>query len=61
MAEIFLCVLDDIQMGSAKGFEIQDEERMPRSLFVVHDTNNKYYAYRNSCPHTSSPLDWMPN
>ena len=20
-----------------------------------------FYAYRNHCPHTGSPLDWMPN
>lgn len=23
--------------------------------------NDKFYAYRNHCPHIGSPLDWLPN
>jgi nitrite reductase/ring-hydroxylating ferredoxin subunit len=26
--------------------------------FVVH-FDGQYYAYRNSCPHTGAPLDWV--
>jgi len=31
-----------------------------KEIFVVFK-NDDYFVYGNSCPHTGSPLDWMPD
>lgn len=51
-----LCRLEDITDGEGRRFEKGDEE----NIFVVRQ-GDRVYGYVNSCPHASSPLDWMEN
>lgn len=54
-----LCHLDDIEDGSARGFEIFEHgETLP--VFIVRQGLD-IYAYRNSCPHTGVNLEWLPD
>ena len=54
---IFICHLKDITDPGSRGFNVKfnDEEI---NGFVVHK-DGLFFAYRNSCPHTGSPLDWV--
>ena len=52
-----LCKLSDIPEGGSKGFELESVEGTTE-YFVVRK-GSKVYAYENSCPHTSAPLDWI--
>jgi nitrite reductase/ring-hydroxylating ferredoxin subunit len=58
-ASIPLCELDDIPDGGARGFQYRSETD-PFDLFVVR-RESRLFAYRNSCPHTGGPLDWVPD
>ncbi len=40
--------------GETRNIELQEEG------FAICK-GGEVYAYRNHCPHTGSPLDWMPN
>lgn len=51
--EHWLCGADDIAVGTAKGFAINDER-----LLVVN-TGGQLLAYRNRCPHLKIPLEWQ--
>ena len=57
MASIELCTLDDIEDGGSRGFSI-DTPQGCSELFVVR-TGKSVFAYRNRCPHTGGPLDWV--
>ena len=59
MASIELCALNDIDTPGSRGFSI-DTRQGCDELFVVR-TGKAVFAYRNSCPHTGGPLDWVPN
>lgn len=53
----FLCNLDALEEPGSLGFELDGDDG---GLFVVrHDSG--IFAYRNSCPHTGAPLDWLPD
>ena len=39
------------------GFEVEHHGDTIEGFLVLHD--GQFYAYRNSCPHTGSPLDWV--
>ena len=57
--------LDDIPDGEGLGFSLGEEEAGPlsgghRDIFVVRQ-GDAVVAYANSCPHLSSPLDWVEN
>jgi len=54
-----LCHLDDLDDPGSRGFEAA-QAGTPWDLFVVR-RDNAVYAYRNSCPHTGAPMDWMPH
>ncbi len=54
-----LCRLEEIEDGGAKGFDLGSEET-PLEIFLVRQ-GPRVFAYRNSCPHTGSPLDWAPD
>ncbi len=57
--DLIICTLADLPDGSAKGFEIlEGSKKIP--IFITRKGNN-IYAYQNSCPHTGSPLDWVPD
>lgn len=54
-----LCRVDDIEEPGAKGFEFE-EAGSKYNLFVVRK-DDELRAYKNSCPHTNAPLEWMPD
>ena len=55
-----LCRLDEIEDPGTRGFEIDRGETQPLRLFVVRK-DEVLAAYRNRCPHTGAPLEWLPN
>lgn len=61
MSELRLCDLAELPDPGTRGFEIpQGDQALPFSLFVVRK-GGQVYGYRNSCPHTGAPLEWMPD
>lgn len=56
-----LCALTDLSDPGSRGFELpRGEGQQPFALFVVQKAG-QLSAYRNSCPHTGAPLEWLPN
>ena len=54
-----LCALSELPDPGSRGFSIRLGDEL-LELFVVH-RQGRVTAYRNSCPHTGGPLDWMPD
>ena len=54
-----LCYLIDLPEGTSRGFSV-DTDCGHEDLFLVHK-HSCVRAYRNSCPHTGAPLDWVPD
>ena len=54
-----LCSLKDLPEGCSRGFSVNTPSGY-EDVFLVHK-NSRLYAYRNSCPHTGGPLDWVPD
>lgn len=54
-----LCRLSEIPAGSSRGFSLS-APAVREDIFLVR-TLAGIYAYRNSCPHTGGPLDWVPD
>ena len=52
-----LCSLKDLPEGSSRGFSVNTAAGC-EEFFLVHK-NSRLFAYRNSCPHTGGPLDWV--
>lgn len=52
-----LCRLDDIADPGAKGIYL---EAAKIDLFLVR-RGDILRGYRNNCPHTGAPMDWMPD
>ncbi len=50
-----LCHCDDIESQGARGFDLAEQ-----ALFVVRRFD-RFYIYRNRCPHLGLRLEWMPN
>ena len=55
-----LCALDEIPNPGSRGFDIDIGADQPLRLFVVR-RDTVLVAYKNSCPHTGAPLEWLPN
>jgi len=55
-----LCALDDIDDPGSRGFDVDCGGSQPVRLFVVRK-GDVLAAYRNSCPHTGAPLEWLPD
>ena len=53
-----LCRLDELGDPGSRGFAIETPEGTTECLLVRRGA--AVYAYRNSCPHTGAPLDWLP-
>ncbi len=54
-----LCRLDDIADPGSRGCTLQTAQGA-QDVFVVR-RGIEVYAYSNNCPHTGSPLDWLPD
>jgi nitrite reductase/ring-hydroxylating ferredoxin subunit len=54
-----LCRLDALPEHGARGFPLPGEAD-PQALIVVR-WNDRVFGYRNRCPHTGAPLNWMPD
>lgn len=55
-----LCALDEFPDPGSRGFDIDLGEDQPFRLFVVRK-GEVLAAYKNACPHTGAPLEWLPD
>lgn len=53
-----LCRFDELTDGEARGFTIDGTPA--QDIFIVRH-QGRVHAYRNRCPHTGAPLDWLPD
>ncbi|MCP4875791.1 MAG: Rieske 2Fe-2S domain-containing protein [Gammaproteobacteria bacterium] len=53
----FICPLDRLSDPGSYGFSLEADENSLEGFVVRRD--GECFAYRNSCPHTGSPLDWV--
>lgn len=56
MKKIRLCATDEIAEGVSKGFSVDGGPQ--QDIFVVH-RDDRFFAYRNHCPHTGVTLNWQ--
>ena len=54
-----VCHLDELDDPDSRGLTLAVNERV-FDVFIVRQ-GSQVFAYRNSCPHTGGPLDWLPN
>ncbi|MDH5435221.1 MAG: Rieske 2Fe-2S domain-containing protein [Gammaproteobacteria bacterium] len=54
-----VCRIDDIPQNSACGFEVNNKGIVNNIIIV--NWHNKFYIYKNHCPHTGVGLEWIPN
>jgi nitrite reductase/ring-hydroxylating ferredoxin subunit len=54
-----LCHIDEIPLRGSRGFSVTTAGNV-EDLFLVRLPSG-VVAYRNSCPHTGGPLDWVPD
>lgn len=59
IAGTLLCRVDELDDPGGRGFWFGDGAQRI-GIFVVR-FGDAVYAYRNSCPHVGSPLDWEEN
>ena len=55
--DVILCRLGELAEPGSKGFSLGPALR---EIFVVR-RGGEVRAYENACPHTGSPLDWVPD
>ena len=55
-----LCAVDEIAEPGSRGFEIDTDGEQPLRVFVVRK-DGVLACYRNRCPHTGAPLEWLPD
>ena len=53
----FICRSEVLTDPGSHGFEVEHQGEAVEGFVVKSD--GQYFAYRNSCPHTGSPLDWV--
>lgn len=53
----FICQMSEFNDRASRGFSIQQGDEIIEG-FVVYQ-GGEFFAYRNSCPHTGAPLDWV--
>jgi len=51
--KVKLCSINEIEEGKSKGFSLGE-----LACFIVKK-NNRYYAYKNSCPHLGVEMEWQ--
>ena len=54
-----VCHLDELDDPDSRGLTLAVNERV-FDVFIVRQ-GSQVFPYRNSCPHTGGPLDWLPN
>ena len=54
---MFICHLDDLSDPGSRGFSITIDDQTIDGFVVQRD--GQLFAYRNNCPHTGAPLDWV--
>jgi nitrite reductase/ring-hydroxylating ferredoxin subunit len=54
---IYICHHDMLSDPGSRGFSVDDGGETVEGFIVKNDY--AYFAYRNSCPHTGAPLDWV--
>ena len=52
-----ICTLDRLSDPGSYGFSLQAGGQTVEGFVVKRD--GEVFAYRNSCPHTGAPLDWV--
>ena len=52
-----ICRLKDLSDPGSRGFSVEREGEVVDGFVVQRD--GECFAYRNSCPHLGSPLDWV--
>jgi nitrite reductase/ring-hydroxylating ferredoxin subunit len=58
-AQFVVCRLDELADPGSRAMTVVFPEG-PGEVFVVRQ-GGRVYAYRNQCPHTGGPLDWVPD
>ncbi|MEE9423271.1 MAG: Rieske 2Fe-2S domain-containing protein [Gammaproteobacteria bacterium] len=56
---ILLCPLHELPEACSRSFVVKANGETI-DLFLVRKEQS-VHAYKNSCPHTGGPLDWMPD
>jgi len=54
---VFICELERLSDPGSYGFSLDCAGKQVDGFVVRRD--GECFAYRNSCPHTGSPLDWV--
>lgn len=52
-----ICALEQLDDPGSRGFSVEINDETIEGFIVQRDA--QVFAYRNSCPHTGSPLDWV--
>ncbi|MFT5549363.1 MAG: nitrite reductase/ring-hydroxylating ferredoxin subunit [Gammaproteobacteria bacterium] len=53
----FICSNTELSDPASLGFSVEKNGEEIECFLVKKD--GQYFAFRNSCPHTGSPLDWL--
>ena len=54
-----ICRLDELGDPDSRGMTVTHGGQL-HDVFVVRQ-GERVFGYRNSCPHTGGPLDWVPD
>jgi nitrite reductase/ring-hydroxylating ferredoxin subunit len=54
-----ICRLDELGDPDSRGMTVTHDGQL-HDVFVVRQ-GERVFGYRNSCPHTGGPLDWVPD
>jgi len=54
-----ICRLDELGDPDSRGMTVTHGGQL-HDVFVVRQ-GGQVFGYRNSCPHTGGPLDWVPD
>ncbi len=58
MTEMYkICDQQDVDDSASFGFSLETPDQRIDGFLVHHD--GAWFAYRNQCPHTGAPLDWV--
>ena len=52
-----ICSLDELDDPGSRGFSVDVGDARVDGFLVQRD--GECFAYRNQCPHTGAPLDWV--